>query len=134
MDKFVLLLHLQTALTSLMKKLREWIVAQKYIRGPDADGAEGQVLATDGKGGKAWTTVEASGAAAAALEEAKTYTNKAVEAAKGGNDHAQLYNREAKEQHPIDAITNLDTALQNRVNVSDALTNMEIEKILGGLM
>lgn len=82
MDKFVLLLHLQTALTSLMKKLREWITAQKYIRGPDADGEEGQVLTTDGRGGKTWTTVEASGAAQEALAEAKKYTNSEVQKVK----------------------------------------------------
>lgn len=51
----------------------------------------------------------------------------------GTPDHAQLINRDASEQHPIEAITNLEGTLLNKVSASDALTNMEIEKLLGGL-
>lgn len=51
----------------------------------------------------------------------------------GTTDHAQLINRDAPEQHPITAITDLDDTLLAKVSTSDALTNMEIEKLLGGL-
>lgn len=48
------------------------------------------------------------------------------------SDHTKLINRDAAEQHPIGAITNLSTELNNRVVAGDTLTNEEIEKIILG--
>lgn len=48
------------------------------------------------------------------------------------SDHTKLTNRDAPEQHPISAITNLDTELDNRVVDGNALTNQEIEQIIIG--
>ena len=47
-------------------------------------------------------------------------------------DHRDLLHRDAENQHPIEAITNLDTQLQNRVVSGDTLTNEDIESIIGG--
>lgn len=46
------------------------------------------------------------------------------------SDHRDLLHRDAENQHPIEAITNLDTQLQNRVVSGDTLTNEDIESIL----
>lgn len=46
------------------------------------------------------------------------------------SDHRDLMHRDAADQHPIAAITNLDTQLQNRVVSGNALTNEDIENIL----
>ena len=46
------------------------------------------------------------------------------------SDHRDLLHRDAEDQHPIEAITNLDTQLQNRVVSGDSLTNEDIESIL----
>ena len=46
------------------------------------------------------------------------------------SDHRDLLHRDAENQHPIEAITNLDTQLQNRVVSGDSLTNEDIESIL----
>lgn len=48
------------------------------------------------------------------------------------SDHTKLINRDAAEQHPINAITNLNTELDNRVVDGNALTNQEIEQIIIG--
>lgn len=48
------------------------------------------------------------------------------------SDHTKLINRDAAEQHPIGAITNLSTELNNRVVAGDTLTNEEIEQIILG--
>ncbi len=48
------------------------------------------------------------------------------------SDHRDLLHRDAENQHPIEAITNLDTQLQNRVVSGDTLTNEDIESIIGG--
>lgn len=47
-------------------------------------------------------------------------------------DHTRLHNRDAPEQHPIEAITGLSGELGARLTESDALTNLEIESLLGG--
>lgn len=47
-------------------------------------------------------------------------------------DHARLHNRDAPDQHPIEAITGLSGELGARLTDSDALTNLEIESLLGG--
>lgn len=49
------------------------------------------------------------------------------------NDHAKLRNRELPDQHPMGAITGLDTSLGAKVSAGDALTNLEIEALLGGI-
>jgi len=79
MEKFVMLIHLQSALSALLTRLRNWIERQQFMRGPAADGEPGQVLATNGEGEKIWTTVEASGAAAAAEKAANEYTDRKIE-------------------------------------------------------
>lgn len=48
------------------------------------------------------------------------------------SDHTKLNNRDAAQQHPINAITNLNTELGNRVVSGDTLTNLEIEQIFTG--
>lgn len=49
------------------------------------------------------------------------------------NDHARLRNRDLPDQHPMGAITGLDTSLGAKVSAGDALTNLEIEALLGGI-
>ena len=78
MEKFVMLIHLQSALSALLTRLRNWIERQQFVKGPAADGEPGQVLATNGEGVRSWTTVEASGAAAAAEKAANEYTDKKI--------------------------------------------------------
>lgn len=50
-------------------------------------------------------------------------------------DHNLLHNRDEANQHPIKAITNLRTRLNEKANKSDIepLSNTEINEILGGL-
>lgn len=47
-------------------------------------------------------------------------------------DHTKLINRDAAEQHPIEAIKNLSTELGNRVVDGNTLTNLDIENIITG--
>lgn len=47
-----------------------------------------------------------------------------------GTDHRSLTYREAEEQHPITAITGLERELSRRVNTDDALSVVEIIKIM----
>ena len=49
------------------------------------------------------------------------------------NDHTKLSNRDAPDQHPMGSITGLDTSLGAKVSAGDALTNLEIETLLGGM-
>lgn len=53
----------------------------------------------------------------------------------GGNDHAYLANRGKDNQHPIQAITNLENTLNKKIEQKDIqiLTNLEIEDLLRGL-
>lgn len=48
-------------------------------------------------------------------------------------DHSRLLNRDAPDQHPMGAITGLGTSLGAKVSAGDALTNLEIEALLGGI-
>lgn len=64
------------------------------ISEPAEDGADGQVLTTDGMGGRSWQTLQGAG---------------------GTADHAELTNRDAADQHPISAITGLQTALDGKM-------------------
>lgn len=48
----------------------------------------------------------------------------------GAPDHRELSNRDAKDQHPIGAITGLDRELSKRVSEDDALNVVEIIKIM----
>lgn len=48
-------------------------------------------------------------------------------------DHSKLENRDAEDAHPIKAITNLQFELTQKMNAHDALTNIEILEILGGI-
>lgn len=59
-----------------------------------------------------------------------TTMNEAVEVVT--SDHTKLINRDAAQQHPISAITNLNTELENRVVEGNTLTNQEIEEIIIG--
>lgn len=48
------------------------------------------------------------------------------------DDHARLLNRDAPDQHPMGAVTGLEAALDVKLSASQALSNLEIETILGG--
>lgn len=48
------------------------------------------------------------------------------------SDHAQLTNRDAPDAHPVKAISGLSDELGARLTASDALTNVDIETLLGG--
>ncbi len=48
-------------------------------------------------------------------------------------DHSKLVNRDMEDAHPIKAITNLQAELTQKMNAQDALTNMEILQIIGGI-
>ena len=50
----------------------------------------------------------------------------------GTSDHRVLSNRDADDAHPISAITGLKSELSAKVAASDALTNLEIQNIIGG--
>lgn len=64
------------------------------ISEPTEDGTDGQVLTTDGKGRRSWQTPQGGS---------------------GTADHAELTNRDAADQHPISAITGLQTALDGKM-------------------
>jgi hypothetical protein len=51
----------------------------------------------------------------------------------GTLDHTQLNNRDVAGQHPMSAITDLDGTLKEKLNAGNALTNTEIETLLGGV-
>lgn len=63
------------------------------ISEPEEDGTDGQVLTTDGKGGRSWQTPQGGS---------------------GTTDHAELTNRDTADQHPISAITGLQAALDGK--------------------
>lgn len=46
------------------------------------------------------------------------------------SDHAKLTNRDAPDQHPIEAITRLQTELDSKLAGGGFLSNLEIQKIL----
>jgi len=48
------------------------------------------------------------------------------------NNHADLKNRDAPDQHPIRAITDLEKQLSKKIGTEDFLSNTEIEELLGG--
>lgn len=48
------------------------------------------------------------------------------------NDHARLANRDAPDAHPMEAITGLPGALDGKLSAACALSNLEIEALLGG--
>lgn len=49
----------------------------------------------------------------------------------GARDHSILENRDAENQHPIQAITDLENQLGKKVGTEDFLTNTEIKELLG---
>lgn len=49
----------------------------------------------------------------------------------GTKDHNELTNRDLPDQHPIQSITYLQKELNNRLTKTDALTNQQIQDILG---
>lgn len=58
----------------------------------------------------------------------------------GTTDHTQLTNRDAADQHPISAVTNLETQLSKmnqelsqKMGAQSAMSNMDIYNIIGGL-
>lgn len=51
----------------------------------------------------------------------------------GTSDHSKLANLDAPDKHPIGAITNLENALDNKLDASGFLTNLEIQEILDTL-
>ncbi len=48
----------------------------------------------------------------------------------GTNDHTKLLNRDADDQHPIKAITGLQSKLDTIPPASEKITNTEIEEML----
>ena len=48
----------------------------------------------------------------------------------GTNDHTNLLNRDADDQHPIKAITGLQSKLDTIPPASEKITNTEIEEML----
>lgn len=48
----------------------------------------------------------------------------------GTNDHTKLRNRDADDQHPIKAITGLQSKLDTIPPASEKITNTEIEEML----
>lgn len=50
--------------------------------------------------------------------------------ATGTHDHNKLYNREAENAHPINAITGLQEELDDKITSSNVLTTKEIEGLL----
>lgn len=48
----------------------------------------------------------------------------------GTNDHTKLRNRDADDQHPIKAITGLQSKLNTIPPASEKITNTEIEEML----
>lgn len=61
MKLLVMLSSLKSALTEMLKSLREWIENQRYIKAPEEEGKPGQALISDGDGGTRWG--EATGGA-----------------------------------------------------------------------
>lgn len=49
----------------------------------------------------------------------------------GELDHNILLNRDLTDQHPIKSITDLNKQLNAKLNTNDAMTNAEIQQILG---
>ena len=49
----------------------------------------------------------------------------------GESDHTKLKNRDAPDQHPMEAITNLSARLEEIDGSVGALTNSDIDAILG---
>lgn len=49
----------------------------------------------------------------------------------GTKDHSKLTNRDLPDQHPIQSITYLQKELDSRLTKTDALTNQQIQDILG---
>lgn len=49
----------------------------------------------------------------------------------GTTDHSKLTNRDLPDQHPIQSITYLQKELDSRLTKTDALTNQQIQNILG---
>lgn len=57
---------------------------------------------------------------------------KGVQVSLGTTDHNALKNRDAENQHPIAAITDLENQLSKKLGTEDFLSNTEIEELLGG--
>lgn len=76
--------HPISAVTGLQTALNSKIAE------PVSEGSPGQVLGTDGEGGRQWITVSGGG---------------------GTSDHTALSNRDAANQHPVSAITGLQSKL-----------------------
>lgn len=69
-----------------------------------------------------------------AFEEGETFQttmDQVVEVAT--SDHSKLKNRDMDNQHPISAITDLKTQLGRKMESSNALSNIDIQKIIGGI-
>ena len=52
----------------------------------------------------------------------------------GTTDHRELMHRDAPDQHPINAITNLEAELDVKLETVPALSNQDIENILKGFV
>lgn len=56
-----------------------------------------------------------------------------VQMATSVKSHPDLDGRDLPDQHPIESITGLQDTLDGKIEKVEAMTNMDIEKILGGL-
>lgn len=52
----------------------------------------------------------------------------------GTTDHAELLNRDADNQHPISAITDLENELDSKLENVPVMSNQDIENILKGFV
>lgn len=52
----------------------------------------------------------------------------------GTTDHNELLNRDLANQHPISAITDLETELDGKLESVPAMSNQDIENILKGFV
>lgn len=65
------------------------------------------------------------------LEDNLTEGINRMKNAGGTTDHSKLTNRDLPDQHPIQSITYLQKELDSRLTKTDALTNQQIQNILG---
>lgn len=76
-------------------------------------------------------TFEESGTFDASFEADETFQTEMEEVVEVvTSDHTKLTNRDAADQHPIKAITNLENSLERKLESAGFLSNLEIQAIL----
>lgn len=56
-----------------------------------------------------------------------------VSGGSGTYDHTELVNRDVDDSHPMSAITDLNSTLTTKLDAANALSNTQIENLLGGI-